>query len=107
MAAELFIWQGVLYKKRDTPDMARKESYPMADSETDKEELYDQAIDLFADDKFDEAIAMYERALEIDPKFTDAVHGLAMCYQAKGDTDSAIEVTKRHIAADPEDILAF
>lgn len=30
-----------------------------------------------------------------------------MCYQAKGDTDSAIEVTKRHIAADPEDILAF
>jgi tetratricopeptide (TPR) repeat protein len=87
--------------------MARKESLPMADAETDKEELYDQAIDLFADDKFDEAIAMYERALEIDPKFTDAVHGLAMCYQAKGDTDSAIEVTKRHIAADPEDILAF
>lgn len=87
--------------------MARKESLLMADPETDKEELYDQAIDLFADDKFDEAIAMYERALKIDPKFTDAVHGLAMCYQAKGDMDSAIEVTKRHIAADPEDILAF
>lgn len=80
----------------------------MSQSEThDKEDLYDQAIDLFADDKFDEAIAMYNRAIAIDPKFTDAVHGLAMCYQAKGDLDAAIEVTKRHIAQDPEDILAF
>ena len=26
----------------------------------DKEELYDEAIDLFADDKFDEAIAIYK-----------------------------------------------
>ncbi|HUO05575.1 MAG TPA: tetratricopeptide repeat protein [Candidatus Binataceae bacterium] len=72
----------------------------------DKEELYDQAIDAYADDKFDEAIALYKQALEIDPKYTDAVHGLAMCYQAKGDLDTAIEVTKRHIAQDPEDILA-
>ena len=73
----------------------------------DKEELYDQAVDLYADDKFDEAIELYRKALEIDPAFTDAVHGMAMCYQAKGDLDMAIEVTNRHIAQDPEDILAF
>ncbi len=72
-----------------------------------KEELYDDAIDLFADDKFADAIEVYKRALEIDPSYTDAVHGLAMCYQALGDLDSAIEVTKRHIEQDPEDILAF
>jgi tetratricopeptide (TPR) repeat protein len=73
----------------------------------DKEELYDQAVDLYADDKFDEAIELYRKALEIDPAFTDAVHGMAMCYQAKGDLDMAIEVTNRQIAQDPEDILAF
>jgi tetratricopeptide (TPR) repeat protein len=73
----------------------------------DKEEFYDEAIDLYADQKYDEAITLYNRALELDPKFTDAVHGLAMCYQAKGDLDSAIEVTKQHIEQEPEDILAF
>ncbi|HLW71373.1 MAG TPA: tetratricopeptide repeat protein [Candidatus Binataceae bacterium] len=73
----------------------------------DKEELYDAAIDLYADDKWDEAIATYNQALELDPRFSDAVHGLAMCYQAKGDLDTAIALTQRYIAAEPEDILAF
>jgi tetratricopeptide (TPR) repeat protein len=73
----------------------------------DKEELYDEAVDLYADDKYDEAIEVYEKALALDPKFTDAVHGLAMCYQAKGDLGAAIELTKRYIEQEPEDILAF
>jgi tetratricopeptide (TPR) repeat protein len=73
----------------------------------DKEDLYDEAVDLYADDKLDEAIAVYNRALEIDPKYSDAVHGLAMCYQAKGDLDTAIALTKRFIEQEPEDILAF
>ncbi len=30
-----------------------------------------------------------------------------MCYQAKGDMDAAIELTKRYIEKNPEDILAF
>jgi tetratricopeptide (TPR) repeat protein len=73
----------------------------------DKEELYDEAIDAYADDKFDEAIELYKQALEIDPKYTDAIHGMTMCYQAKGDLDSAIELTKKFIEQAPEDILAF
>ena len=73
----------------------------------DKEELYDEAIDLYADQKYDDAITVYNRALAVDPKFTDAVHGLAMCYQAKGDLDAAIELTKRYVEQQPEDILAF
>ena len=73
----------------------------------DKEELYDQAIDLFADDKFDEAIAVYQRALVIDPDYVDAIHGMTMCYQAKGDLDAAIELTQKYIAQEPEDILAY
>ena len=73
----------------------------------DKEELYDEAIDLYADQKYDDAIVAYNQALEVDPKFTDAVHGLAMCYQAKGDLDAAIELTRRYIEQEPEDILAF
>jgi tetratricopeptide (TPR) repeat protein len=73
----------------------------------DKEELYDEAIDAYADDKFDEAIELYKQALEIDPKYADAIHGMTMCYQAKGDLDAAIELTKKYIANEPEDILAY
>jgi tetratricopeptide (TPR) repeat protein len=73
----------------------------------DKEKLYDDAVDCYADDKYDEAIALYKQALELDPDFGDAIHGLTMCYQAKGDLDAAIELTKRYIEQNPEDILAF
>ena len=50
---------------------------------------------------------MYKQALEIDPKYVDAIHGMTMCYQAKGDLDAAIELTKKYIAQEPEDILAY
>lgn len=73
----------------------------------DKEELYDEAVDLYADQKYDEAIEIYRQALELDPRFADAMHGMVMCHQAKGDLDAAIELTKKYIAQDPEDILAF
>lgn len=73
----------------------------------DKEKLYDDAVDCYADDKYDEAIALYKQALELDPDFDDAIHGLTMCYQAKGEMDAAIELTKRYIEKNPEDILAF
>ena len=73
----------------------------------DKEELYDEAVDLFADDKFDEAIELYRKALEVDPKYGDAAHGLALCYKAKGDLDAAIAATNDYVKHDPEDILAF
>ena len=72
----------------------------------DKEELYDEAIDAYADEKFEEAIELYKRALEIDPKYVDAIHGMTMCYQAKGDLDAAIALTKKYIEQEPEDILA-
>ena len=73
----------------------------------DKEELYDQAVDLYADEKYDDAIELYKQALAQDPKFIDAIHGLTMCYQAKGDLDSAIELTLRYIEHEAEDILAW
>ncbi len=74
---------------------------------SDKEELYDEGVDQYADENYDAAIALYEQALAIDPKYADALHGLIMCYQAKGDLDRAIELTQRQIEQDPEDILAF
>jgi tetratricopeptide (TPR) repeat protein len=71
------------------------------------EELCDEAVDQYADGNHEEAIALYTKALELDPKCGDAFTGLAMCHQSKGDLDAAIEVTKRYVEVEPEDLLGF
>ena len=71
------------------------------------EELCDEAVDHYADGDYDDAIALYNKALELDPRCGDAFTGLAMCHQSKGDLDAAIEVTKRYVEVEPEDLLGF
>lgn len=71
------------------------------------EDHYYAGIDLFGEGKMDEAIAEYNRALELDPKFTDALHGLAQAYHAREDFDRTIEAARRILELDPEDILAW
>jgi tetratricopeptide (TPR) repeat protein len=71
------------------------------------EDLCDEAVDQYADGNYEEAIALYTKALELDAKCGDAFTGLAMCHQSKGDLDAAIEVTKRYVEVEPEDLLGF
>ena len=70
------------------------------------EDHYYAALDLFAEGKHDEAIAEYRKSIELDPTFTDALHGLARAYQDTNRFDEAIEVASRIAALDPDDILA-
>jgi tetratricopeptide (TPR) repeat protein len=72
-----------------------------------KEEHYNQGMEFFAQDRLEEAIAAYERALEEDPKYADALHALAMTYAHQERLDEAIEIGKRLIEAAPEDELAY
>jgi len=71
------------------------------------EDHYYAGIDFFGDGKLPEAIAEYTRALELDPKFSDALHGLAQAYHAQQDFDRTIETARRILALDPDDILAW
>lgn len=73
----------------------------------DKEALYDEAIDLVADGKLDEAIAVYRRAIAEDQGYGDAWHGLSMALAEKGMLDEAIEAGKRLVDLDPDDALAY
>ena len=77
------------------------------DIQAQAEELCDEAVDVYADGNYDDAIKIYDQALELDPSSTDALTGLAMCHQAKGDLEAAIKVTKRYTEVAPDDILAF
>jgi tetratricopeptide (TPR) repeat protein len=70
------------------------------------EDHYYAAIDLYADGKHDEAVAEYNRAIEADPSFTEALHGLARVYQDMEQYDHAIAAAQRIAELDKDDILA-
>ena len=71
------------------------------------EDHYYTGIALFSEGRIEEAIAEYHKALELEPKFTDAMHGLAQAHYARGDYDSCIATARRILEFDPEDILAY
>jgi len=71
-----------------------------------KEELYDRAIDLFADGKLDEAVETYRAAIALDPAYSDAWHGLAMAYSELKQHDKAVEAGRRLVELVPDDTLA-
>ena len=71
-----------------------------------KEELYNQGMELFAQDKLDDAVTSFQQALEADNNYVDALHALAMIYSHQEKLDEAIEIGKRLIQAAPDDELA-
>jgi tetratricopeptide (TPR) repeat protein len=71
-----------------------------------KEEYFEQAVNAFGDDKLDEAIENYRKALEIDPNYQDGLHGLGMALFNSGRVDEAIATAKKLIEIDKDDILA-
>ena len=71
-----------------------------------KEDFYNRGMELFAEDKFDDAIAAFQQALDEDAGYTDALHALAMTYSHQGKVDDAIEVGKKLIEIAPDDELA-
>ena len=71
-----------------------------------KEEFFEKAVDAFGEDKLDESIELYRKALEIDPQYQDALHGLGMALFNLGRYDEAVATAKRLIEIDSEDVLA-
>lgn len=71
-----------------------------------KEEFFEQAVDAFGDGKLDESIGLYRKALEIDPNYQDALHGLGMALFNHGRLEEAAEAAKRLIQIDGDDVLA-
>lgn len=78
----------------------------MPDAKQQAEDHYYAALDLFAEGKADLAIAEYEKCLELDPAHSEALHGLARAYQDVNRLDDSIEISKRLIANNADDVLA-
>lgn len=72
-----------------------------------KEAYYNQGMELFLEDRLDEAVAAYQKALQLDPRYADALHALAMAHANQNRLDEAIELGRKLIEVSPDDELAY
>ena len=80
----------------------------MSDEEiTEIEELFYEGSDLHGEGRHDEAMKCFEKCLAIDPDYGDAILGMAMVHMSREQFDAAIELAKRLVELDPNDVLAY
>jgi len=72
-------------------------------SDDDAMREYLKGLKLFGENRFEQAIEAYERALEAKPDWPDAMGGLAMAHMHAGKLDEAIRIGKRVVELEPED----
>src|SRR5215831_12120590 len=76
------------------------------DARQKAEDHYYAALDLVTEGHHEAALAEYQRAVEADSTFAEALHGMARALQDLNRLDEAIEVSKRIAEIDPDDVLA-
>ena len=77
-----------------------------ADSER-AEAHFQRGLDLFAESKNEEAVAEYEQCLALNPKHSEALHGLARALQELNRFDESVAACKRLVELEPDDPLSF
>src|SRR5205823_13530427 len=70
------------------------------------EDRYYAALDLFAEGNQQQAIAEYEKCVQLDSCRSEALHGLARAYQDVNRLDDSIRISSRLVELGPDDILA-
>jgi tetratricopeptide (TPR) repeat protein len=73
---------------------------------TDARTLYREGFQHFAEDRIDEAIDCYRRAVDAAPDLAIAWNGLSMTLRRKGDFDAAIEAGLKIVELEPNDPLS-
>jgi Flp pilus assembly protein TadD len=73
---------------------------------TDARALYKEGFDHFANDRPEQAVDCYRRAIEANPELAIAWNGLAMALSQLGDLDGAIEAGRRLVELEPDDPLS-
>ena len=67
---------------------------------------YFAALDFVAEGDPERALNEYRKAIDADPNFTEAMHGMTRALEDLERFDEAIAVAKRIAELDPDDVLA-
>lgn len=76
------------------------------DARQKAEDHYYAALDLFAEGHHDGALAEYRKALDADPAYTEAMHGMVRALQDLNRLDEALAIANDIVELDPDDVLA-
>ena len=72
-----------------------------------KEDHYVKGMEYFSEDRLNDAIEEFQKAVEEEPSYGDALHALAMCHYHQGDLDRAVAVGEQFRQAEPKNIHAY
>ncbi len=67
------------------------------------QEAYANAVKLQQDNKLEEALAQYKKAIAAQPSESSFYYGMGTCYQAKGDFDLAMTNYRKAISLNPKE----
>jgi tetratricopeptide (TPR) repeat protein len=70
------------------------------------DELLERALDCMVEGDPAGAAMAFEQALALDPRHSEARHGLVRALEDAGRADEALRLVEQMIAEDPEDVLA-
>ena len=71
--------------------------------DNDVEDLFDQGLNKFNIDAYDEAIKIFKKVLEMNPDHPDALYYRALAWAIKGDYNQAIADFTKAVEKDPFD----
>jgi len=66
-----------------------------------------EALKAFIAGRFDEAVAAFGRALDLDPLDREALRGLAMAHAQRGDIEGAVAWARKLTEAAPKETLSW
>ncbi|WP_035607953.1 tetratricopeptide repeat protein [Haloferula sp. BvORR071] len=76
-------------------------------SETERDDLFDEANGCLALGELEEAAVFYRRCVALDPEFFDGWHALGMCLLKLGQVKEAIGCGLQATTLKPNDLLAW
>src|SRR5258707_6372023 len=71
-----------------------------------KQKFVAQGDAYFKDGKYPEAQISYTRALQIDPRYVEALYKSALCYEHMGNWNGAFQLLRRAVDLAPDDMDA-
>lgn len=88
------------------PKAERSLANSASDGKSPGHPIYREGFTHFANDRFDEAIVLFERAIEVDPNLAIAWNGLSLAQRQKGNLEAAVDAGQRLVELEPDDPLS-